>query len=95
MKKYTLALIIGIAALLRLPFLNSHMDTLYGDEVALGYNAFAIRETLRDEFGRFMPLQFESWGDQKNPVYIYATALTWFYITTKCEIGMISKYFVA
>ena len=76
MKKYTLALIIGIAALLRLPFLNSHMDTLYGDEVALGYNAFAIRETLRDEFGRFMPLQFESWGDQKNPVYIYATALT-------------------
>lgn len=75
MYKYLLFFIIFIAALIRLPFLNSHMDTLYGDEVALGYNAFAIRETLRDEFGRFMPLQFESWGDQKNPVYIYATAL--------------------
>ncbi len=67
--------ILLLAALLRLPGLNHHMDTLYGDEVALGYNAFAIKETLRDEFGRFLPLQFESWGDQKNPVYIYATAL--------------------
>lgn len=75
MKKYILVLIIGIAAVLRLPGLNHHMDTLYGDEVAIGYNAYAIKETLRDEFGRFLPLQFESWGDQKNPVYIYATAL--------------------
>ncbi|GAB4028117.1 MAG: hypothetical protein Fur0011_7440 [Candidatus Microgenomates bacterium] len=68
-------LILFLASLLRLPGLNHHMDTLYGDEVALGYNAYAIKETLRDEFGRFLPLQFESWGDQKNPVYIYATAL--------------------
>lgn len=67
--------IVLIAAVLRLPFLNHHMDTLYGDEVAIGYNAYAIKTTLRDEFGRFMPLQFESWGDQKNPVYIYLTAL--------------------
>lgn len=73
--KFVLFTILALAALLRLPGLNHHMDTLYGDEVALGYNAFAIKETLRDEFGRFLPLQFESWGDQKNPVYIYATAL--------------------
>ncbi|TXH00642.1 MAG: phospholipid carrier-dependent glycosyltransferase, partial [Candidatus Moraniibacteriota bacterium] len=75
MYKYILVAILATSALLRLTFLNSHMDTLYGDEVALGYNAYAIKETLHDEFGRFMPLQFESWGDQKNPVYIYATAL--------------------
>lgn len=67
--------ILILASLIRLTGLNHHMDTLYGDEVALGYNAYAIKETLRDEFGRFLPLQFESWGDQKNPVYIYATAL--------------------
>lgn len=73
--KFVLFTILTLAALLRLPGLNHHMDTLYGDEVALGYNAYAIKETLRDEFGRFLPLQFESWGDQKNPVYIYATAL--------------------
>lgn len=73
--KIVLFTILALATLLRFPGLNHHMDTLYGDEVALGYNAYAIKETLRDEFGRFLPLQFESWGDQKNPVYIYATAL--------------------
>lgn len=73
--KLALTIVLLLASLLRLPGLNHHMDTLYGDEVALGYNAYAIKETLRDEFGRFLPLQFESWGDQKNPVYIYATAL--------------------
>jgi 4-amino-4-deoxy-L-arabinose transferase-like glycosyltransferase len=75
-KEKFLIAILFVASLLRFPFLNHHMDTLYGDEIAIGYNAFSITQTLRDEFGRFLPLQFESWGDQKNPVYIYATALT-------------------
>lgn len=73
--KKTLLLIIVIASLLRLPYLNTHMPSLYGDEIAIGYNAFSIVKTGRDEFGKFMPLQFASWGDQKNPVYIYAVAL--------------------
>jgi len=51
------------------------MPSLYGDEIAIGYNAYSIVKTGRDEFGRFLPLQFQSWGDQKNPVYIYAVAL--------------------
>jgi hypothetical protein len=66
--------IVALASLLRLPYLNEHMVSLYGDEIAIGYNAFSIVKTGRDEFGRFMPLQFESWGDQKNPVYIYAVS---------------------
>ena len=70
-----LTAILIIAGLFRLPFLNTHMSSLYGDEIAIGYNALSIVKTGRDEFGRFMPLQFESWGDQKNPVYIYAVAL--------------------
>ncbi len=72
---YWLVAILIIASVFRLPYLSSHMPSLYGDEIALGYNAFSIATTGRDEFGRFMPLQFESWGDQKNPVYIYATAI--------------------
>lgn len=73
--KYLLIVILLLSALLRLPYLNSHMPSLYGDEIAIGYNAFSIIKTGRDEFGRFLPLQFQSWGDQKNPVYIYAVAL--------------------
>jgi 4-amino-4-deoxy-L-arabinose transferase-like glycosyltransferase len=69
-----LTAILIIAGLFRLPYLNTHMPSLYGDEIAIGYNALSIVKTGRDEFGRFMPLQFESWGDQKNPVYIYAVA---------------------
>ena len=73
--KYLLPAILILAALLRLPYLNSHMPSLYGDEIAIGYNAYSIVKTGRDEFGHFLPLQFQSWGDQKNPVYIYAVAL--------------------
>lgn len=76
MKKinWTLFAILVVGATFRLPFLNTHMPSLYGDEIAIGYNAMSIVKTGHDEFGRFMPLQFESWGDQKNPVYIYAVA---------------------
>ena len=73
--KYLLIVILLLSALLRLPYLNSHMPSLYGDEIAIGYNAYSIVKTGRDEFGRFLPLQFQSWGDQKNPIYIYAVAL--------------------
>jgi len=77
MKKtnWFLIFVLVIATLLRLPYLNNHMSSLYGDEIAIGYNALSIVKTGRDEFGKFMPLQFQSWGDQKNPVYIYAVAL--------------------
>lgn len=74
MKKYLFA-ILSIAALLRIPFFDSHMPALYGDEVSIAYNAYSILTTGKDEFGKFLPLQFESWGDQKNPVYIYLTSL--------------------
>lgn len=73
--RHTLIFIIIVAGVLRLLDLNSHMPSLYGDEIAIGYNAYSIVKTGRDEFGRFLPLQFQSWGDQKNPVYIYAVAL--------------------
>lgn len=72
--KWVIISIVALASLLRLPYLNTHMVSLYGDEIAIGYNAFSIVKTGRDEFGKFMPLQFESWGDQKNPAYIYAVA---------------------
>ena len=72
---FFLSIIIVLATLLRLPYLNTHMPSLYGDEIAIGYNALSIVKTGRDEFGKWFPLQFESWGDQKNPIYIYAVAL--------------------
>lgn len=41
------------------------------DEAAFGYNAYAILHTGRDEYGKFMPLQFKSFGEYKLPLYVY------------------------
>ena len=43
----------------------------YLDEAALGYNAFSIMETGKDEFGKSWPLLFRSFGDFKAPIYSY------------------------
>jgi 4-amino-4-deoxy-L-arabinose transferase-like glycosyltransferase len=45
--------------------------SLNRDEVALGYNAFAIMESGIDEWGQKLPLTFKSFGDYKLPGYIY------------------------
>ncbi len=66
-----LTTIIIFAALLRILFLGSHMPSLYGDEISIGYNAYSVLKTGKDEFSKLLPIQFESWGDQKNPAYIY------------------------
>lgn len=43
------------------------------DEVSVGYNAYSILKTGRDEHGEFLPLAFKSVGDYKPPVSIYLT----------------------
>lgn len=43
------------------------------DEASLGYNAYSILKTGRDEYGQIMPLIFKSFGDYKPGVYVYLT----------------------
>ena len=74
MKKFTLIAIIILAAFLRLYKLGSNPPSLYWDEASLGYNAYSILKTAKDEHGRFLPLtNFAAFGDYKPPGYIYAT----------------------
>ncbi len=47
--------------------------SLNWDEVSIGYNAYSILETGRDEWGEFMPLHFRSFGEYKLPAQIYAS----------------------
>lgn len=47
---------------------------LNNDEAAIGYNAFSILTTGKDEYGVRYPLYFRSFDDYKLPVYIYLTA---------------------
>jgi hypothetical protein len=45
------------------------------DEPAIGYNAYSILKTGRDEWGRKFPLTFKSFGDYKSSLYIYLTVI--------------------
>jgi 4-amino-4-deoxy-L-arabinose transferase-like glycosyltransferase len=62
---------------LRLYQLSSTPPALNWDEASLGYNAFSISQTLRDEHGEFMPqARFIAYGDYKPPLYIYVAAVS-------------------
>lgn len=67
-----LIVILLAAALLRFWNLGSIPPSLTQDEAALGYNAYSILKTGRDEYGKILPLIFKSFGDYKPGLYIYA-----------------------
>ncbi|OKH25249.1 hypothetical protein NIES593_05695 [Hydrococcus rivularis NIES-593] len=53
-----LLIILAIAALLRLLFLDAIPQGFNCDEAADGYEAYSILETLRDRYGKFLPTFF-------------------------------------
>lgn len=73
-KKHLLFLIILtlIAFVFRVYRVTSYPPLLW-DEAAIGYNAYSILKTGRDEHGAFLPLIFKSFGDYKPGIYIYLT----------------------
>lgn len=74
--KLLLLLIIVIAGFLRFWQLGQNPPSLSWDEVAWGYNAYSLGIDGRDEFGKFLPVQYlESFGDFKPPVYAYLDIL--------------------
>lgn len=71
-KKLLIIIIIAVAAFLRFYQLGQNPPSLTWDETAWGYNAYSIGISGKDEFGRFMPLDYiESFGDFKPPMYAY------------------------
>ena len=48
---------------------------LYLDETSIGHNAALIAQTGADEYNIKFPVYFRAFGEYKNPIYIYATAL--------------------
>src|SRR3990170_6052123 len=73
LKKYSIILIVLIAAVLRLWKLDNIPPHLTPDEAALGYNAYSILKTGKDEYGEFLPIIFKSFGDYKPGLYVYLT----------------------
>lgn len=75
-KWYGLIILSGIILLsiiLRFYLLGSNPPSLDWDEASIGYNAYSILNTGKDEYGNYMPMSFRSFDDYKPPVYIYLT----------------------
>lgn len=73
MKKYILPILFFIAVIFRFWQLTKYPVSLSMDETAIGYNAYSILKTGKDEWGEFLPLAFRSAGDYKPPVNVYLT----------------------
>jgi len=68
--KLPIIIILIVAILIR--FINiGSTPSLNADEAALGYNAYSLIETGKDEHGISWPLHFKSFGDYKPGGYIY------------------------
>ena len=51
--------------------LGQNPPSLNWDETSIGYNAYSILKTGKDEYGTSFPIEFRSFDDYKPPVYIY------------------------
>jgi 4-amino-4-deoxy-L-arabinose transferase-like glycosyltransferase len=71
---WILIIVFALALFLRVFSLTSAPPSISWDEAALGYNAYSILHTARDEHGAFLPLIFKSFGDFKPGLYVYLTA---------------------
>jgi 4-amino-4-deoxy-L-arabinose transferase-like glycosyltransferase len=65
--------ILLLAGILRLWQLGAIPPSPDWDEAALGYNAYSILKTGRDEYGTFFPLSIRSFDDYKPPLYVFLT----------------------
>lgn len=71
MKRFIFLGIIVIAAFLRLYNLASVPPAPSLDEVSIGYNAYSILETGKDEYGTRFPLLLRSYDDYRPALYVY------------------------
>lgn len=68
-----LFLILVLATFLRFWQLTKFPPGFSADEATIGYNAYSVLKTGRDEYGGFLPLSFKSFSDYQAPLYTYVT----------------------
>lgn len=73
--RIVLVLILLVAVVMRFYNLGLTPPSLDWDEAAIGYNAYLLLETGRDEFGNILPVVMRSFNDYKPPLYFYLTIL--------------------
>lgn len=72
-RKWIIVFILLIAFILRINKITQVPPSLNWDEASIGYNAYSIIKTGRDEWGKTLPIHFKSFGEYKLPGQIYAS----------------------
>jgi 4-amino-4-deoxy-L-arabinose transferase-like glycosyltransferase len=72
-KNWILIGIIILAFMLRFYHLNSY-PALNADEASIGYDAYSLLQTGRDQHGNSWPITFQSFNDYKPGGYVYLVA---------------------
>ena len=67
-------LITALAGFLRLWQLTDYQQRMSQDELVVGYDAWSIWLTRRDQYGAFLPIHFRTFNDYVPPVANYLTA---------------------
>lgn len=70
---FILIFILILGFILRFWNISNIPPSLTWDEAALGYNAYSIMTTGKDEYGNLLPLTLKSFGDYKPALYAYLT----------------------
>lgn len=66
-------IILFAAAFLRLYQITSIPPGVNRDEASIGFTAYSLLKTGKDEYGKVLPISFQSFGDWKLPLYIYTS----------------------
>lgn len=64
-------LCIGLAV--RLWYITQIPAGFFADEASIGYNAYTILNTGRDQYGARLPIFFKAFGEYKSPIQLYST----------------------
>ena len=72
---YALTAFIAVTFIIRLTGLAFSPPGFFCDETSIGYNAYSVLMTGKDEHGIFLPVFFKAFGDYKNPVYVYLATI--------------------
>lgn len=62
-----------LGAFFRFYMLGNSPVGFYIDEASIGYNAYSVLKTGKDEFGKSFPVMFRSFSTFQSPVYTYLT----------------------
>ena len=71
MKRFILPIIVLLALILRVVWIDRYPVGFTADEASFGYDAYSILKTGRDQWGQRLPLVLRSFGDFKLPLYTY------------------------